>query len=390
MNKIMIKLGAFVILLAIGSCGSNDGQEINEDQLENQNQEVNQNQEENQNIRQLRFVDEYIIPEGTLFQNTIVGGISGIDYANNTWYMISDDKTTPHFFTADISFTAEGFTGINFTGITNFKDANGVDLEESITDPESIRYGDRNVVWTSEGNVDNGLAPFVRTAALDGTFVSEATLPERYKPNTDANFGPRHNGVFEGLCVSYDREGYWVSMELPLKEDGEAPTLEDTSSQVRIAYINKTTNAFEREIAYELDAVSRPALFGTTFEINGVVELFAYAENKFLVLERSFSSGYLDGGNTVKIYDVDTSNATDVSTLETLKGASYTKASKTLLFDFETVRGQLTGNIVDNIEGITFGPILENGNRSLIVVADNNFSAFSPQLNQFILLEVEK
>ncbi len=386
MNRMMIKLCAFAVLLAVGSCGSVEGQEKNE----NQNQETNPLSEEHQTITQLRFIDEYIIPDGMVFQNTIVGGISGIDYANNTWYMISDDRITPHFYTADIALSSEGITAINFTGITNFKDANGANLEESITDPEAIRYGNENVVWTSEGNIDKGIAPFLRTASLDGTFVSEATLPERYMPNAASSFGPRQNGVFEGLCVSYDRKGYWVSMELPLKQDSEMPTLEDTDAKIRIAYINKATNAFEKEIVYDLDPVARPALLGTTFEVNGVAELFAYAEHKFLVLERSYSTGYLDGGNTIKIYDVDATNATDVSGLDSLKGAEYTEVSKTLLLDFDTIRSELTSGIIDNIEGITFGPLLENGNRSLVLVADNNFSFFGPQLNQFILLEIEQ
>ncbi|MEL6141955.1 MAG: esterase-like activity of phytase family protein, partial [Bacteroidota bacterium] len=106
------------------------------------------------------------------------------------------------------------------------------------------------------------------------------------------------------------------------------------------------------------------------------------------VLERSFSTGYDDGGNDVKIYQVDASMATDVSGIDALAGASYTPAIKTLLFDFESVRSQLTDGIVDNIEGITFGPDLPNGKKSLLLVADNNFSAFGPQLNQVILMEV--
>ncbi len=384
----MIRLGAIVMLLAIGSCGTIDGQEQNENEEESQNQTENPSQEENQDIMGLRFIDEYIYPNATVFENTKVGGLSGIDYANNTWYMISDDKIAPHFYTANIALTQHGFTSVTITAVTNFKGADGATLKEGLADPESIRYANGNVVWTSEGNIDKELAPFVRTAALDGTFISEAILPERYKPNAAANFGPRNNGVFEGLSVSYNGEGYWVSMELPLKEDGIAPTLEETNSQVRIAYINKTTNAFEKEIAYELEPVALPALFGTTFELNGVVEVLAYADNKFLVLERSFSTGYVDGGNTVRIYDVDATNATDVSGIESLKGGEYTKATKKLLLDFETVRSQLTDAKIDNIEGITFGPVLENGNRSLVLIADDNFSAYQPQINQFILLEV--
>ncbi|QXQ08680.1 PEPxxWA-CTERM sorting domain-containing protein [Sphingosinicellaceae bacterium] len=44
------------------------------------------------------------------------------------------------------------------------------------------------------------------------------------------------------------------------------------------------------------------------------------------------------------------------------------------------------GFAIDNIEGITFGKTLENGRRSLVLVADNNFTAGLP--SQFLTFEV--
>ena len=41
---------------------------------------------------------------------------------------------------------------------------------------------------------------------------------------------------------------------------------------------------------------------------------------------------------------------------------------------------------VDNLEGMTWGPKLPNGERSLILVSDNNFSA--TQVTQFVALAV--
>jgi len=40
----------------------------------------------------------------------------------------------------------------------------------------------------------------------------------------------------------------------------------------------------------------------------------------------------------------------------------------------------------DNIEGVTFGPTLSNGHRSLIFVSDNNFASF--QKTQLLLFEI--
>ncbi|WP_324027250.1 esterase-like activity of phytase family protein [Maribacter sp. BPC-D8] len=338
----------------------------------------------------LRFVDEYVLPDETTFENTRVGGLSGIDYADGNWYAISDDSDAPRFYSANLSYDLNGFDSITIKSVTHFKDSIGEMIPKGMVDPESIRYDNGGFIWTSEGNIKDGVKPFVQIADSSGVFVKEFTLANRYLPNTDLNFGPHHNGVFEGITLSFDKKGYWVSMELPLKQDGVEPTLEKTDSPVRIAFINKKTGHFEKEIVYELDNVARPAADGATFELNGIVEILEYEKNKFFILERSYSMGYADGGNTVKIYDVDASKATDVSSIQSLKGASYTKVTKKLLFNFEDIREELTNGIVDNIEGTTFGPDFENGNRSLVVVADNNFSLYGPQLNQFIMFEVEK
>ncbi|WP_405369250.1 esterase-like activity of phytase family protein [Nonlabens sp. Asnod2-A12] len=338
----------------------------------------------------LRFIDEYVLPDTTIFENTRVGGLSGIDYGNGAWYAISDDTDLPRFYKMDISYNHKGFNSIALNELIKFKDSHGIVIPNGTVDPESIRYDNGNFVWTSEGNIKKGVKPFVHMVNSSGKLVKEIPLASRFLPSNQAGYGPHHNGVFEGVSLSLDKKGYWVAMELPLKEDGTEPTVEENNSPVRIAYINKETGRFEKEIVYALDKVERPAINGTTFEINGLVELVEYELNKFLVLERSYSMGYKDGGNTVKIYLVDATNATDVRDIKSLKGSNYTGVTKKLLFNFETIRAQLTNAVVDNIEGITLGPDFKNGNRSLVVVADNNFSLYGPQLNQFILFEIEQ
>src|SRR4051812_14213877 len=62
------------------------------------------------NVSALKFIGEYDIPYNLKYNNTIVGGLSGIDYdaKNNRYFMISDDrsdKNPARFYTATISFT---------------------------------------------------------------------------------------------------------------------------------------------------------------------------------------------------------------------------------------------------------------------------------------------
>ena len=91
----------------------------------------------------------------------------------------------------------------------------------------------------------------------------------------------------------------------------------------------------------------------------------------------------------MKIFDVDASKATNTLEMENLSKNNYKNAEKRLVFDFKSVKKFLTKETIDNIEGMTFGPDLPNGQKSLILVSDDNFSSFSEQITQFILLELE-
>lgn len=348
-------------------------------------------------ISAINFIGEQVIPDDTKFRSTLVGGLSSIDYSNGNFYLISDDTKAPiRVYKASLTYNKSVFSEVKITDQIELLDDKGMSFSTPV-DPESLRISGNSIIWTSEGNINQNVDPFVREATITGKYKQEFEIPSIFEAKTATEEGPRQNGVFESLSVSYNQQGYWVGMELPLKEDGEEPVFSnDTDSPVRISYINKATGKFERQFAYELDKVAREIIgTGFNFTVNGLVEILEYDTNKFLALERSFTTGADDGGNNVKIYKVDASAATDVSNIESLKGKNYSKATKTLLFDFETIRAKLSsipgGNgkrIVDNIEGITFGPKLENGNLSFVVVADNNFSAFGQQLNQFIVFEV--
>ena len=74
---------------------------------------------------------------------------------------------------------------------------------------------------------------------------------------------------------------------------------------------------------------------------------------------------------------------TDVSSLASLTGASYTPMSRELLLEMPIVYEGVT---LDNIEAITWGKTLANGNRTLVLAADNNFS--TTQTNLFMAFEV--
>ncbi|WP_298324886.1 esterase-like activity of phytase family protein [uncultured Dokdonia sp.] len=342
--------------------------------------------ENTQEIQQFNFVNEVIIPADAMYDGVAVGGLSSIDYVDGKWYIISDDRKDPRFYIADIKIENGKLQSPVFTFMVNLKDTLGIAFKSGLADPESLRVTpSKDIIWSSEGNISKGINPFIRISSIDGAFKSAIVIPSRYLVQNDLASGPHNNGIFEALTRNYDNNGFWVTTELPLKQDGIVPTASDANSPVRIAYIDHERNTFTREYAYILDKVARNG----KLEVNGVTEILSYDEHSFLVLERSYASGHDDGGNDVKIYQVSTKNATDINDLNSLSNSSYIPATKKLLLDFSSVRSQLTDGIVDNIEGMTFGPNFENGNRSLVVISDNNFNSFGKQLSQIILFEIK-
>ncbi len=382
------KIGKYILIVLLTcNCSKNNKSKTTTSTDTSTNEQV----EEQNTISKLVFIDEFIIPDKEI-NGVPIGGFSGIDYKNGKWYIICDTSTPPiRYYEAQINYDKNAFTFVKIDTMIEIKDTTGNSLIQGIVDPEAIRFdpSTQKIIYTSEGSIQNNIDPALIEIDPKGNQTRSFTLPNNFRANTQNDtLGPRHNGVLEGLSLSIDNNGYWVSCELPLIEDGPEPTTTDTQSPVRITYINKTSGIAERQFAYELDPVARKATSGTTFEVNGLVEILEYDTNKFLALERSFSSGYADGGNSVKIYKVDASNATNTLSLVALSSLRYTPAIKTLLFNFDTIRNQLTNITVDNLEGITFGSTLEDGSHTIVVISDNNFNSFYPQYNQLIAFKV--
>ena len=108
-------------------------------------------------------------------------------------------------------------------------------------------------------------------------------------------------------------------------------------------------------------------------------DILSLGDNKLLVLERSFSTGRLPC--TIRVFIADLNTATDVSLMNLKSSKIFTAASKKLLLNMDKL-----GIYIDNVEGVTFGPVLPNGHKTLLFVSDNNFNAF--EKTQLLLFEV--
>ncbi|SDR66503.1 esterase-like activity of phytase family protein [Gramella sp. MAR_2010_147] len=339
---------------------------------------------ENDNI-QLRFLDEYVLASDIQVKKTLVGGLSGIDYKNGKYYLVSDQASNPRIYQADIDIFNNTIKNIEINQLIKVKKP--ANFSNKVLDLEAVSFDEmrEEFVVTSEGMIDDGKDPGIYRLSNTGEIQNSFEIPEYFKAKKEQK--PRNNGVFEGLTESYDQQAYWVAMESPLEKDSSKPKIFPSRSHVRITKFDKNTGEAIDQFVYKLDGIAKLPI--NYFAVNGVTEIIEYAQDKFLILERAYSAGYGSHGNTVKIFEVDASKASNTLNIDQLKGQKYQTAEKKLLFNFNSVKKQLTNKIIDNIEGMCFGPALQNGKKSLLLVSDNNFNSFAKQINQFILMEID-
>ena len=192
--------------------------------------------------------------------------------------------------------------------------------------------------------------------------------------------GPHQNGVLEGMSFSKDFKTLFVNLEEPLYEDGPRADLTDNHPWIRIYQFDVKSKKNTGQYAYQLDAVAYPAIPADKFMVNGVPDILCVSDKKLIVLERSFSTGRLPC--TIKIFMADLEKATNIQeNVSLLQKPPATFVSKKLLLNMDSL-----GIYVDNVEGVTFGPTLPNGHKTLLLVTDNNFAFF--EKTQFFLFEI--
>ncbi len=347
----------------------------------------------------LRLIGEARIPNRLQYQDTTVGGLSGIDYdpASGNYFLLTDEgsaRSPARFYTARIPLDANKLGQPEITGMTLLRQADGSAYPSSITgykllDPESIRWraSSQTLFWSSEGNALAGVAPSFNESRLDGTLLRQFALPMMF--DFGITRGPRSNLAFEGMSLAPDGKTAWLSMEAAMLQDGPVPTVQAPGGPCRLTQIDLASGKLLRQVAYIPDAIPRAPQPATAHADNGISEILMLDGHRMLVLERAYMAGYDTAtGNSLRLYLVDTLQGSDTLDMPALQGANYQPVNKLLLANFASFVGPGPGvrlDRLDNTEGMTWGPRLPNGNRSLVFISDDNFSA--RQVTQVLAFE---
>jgi hypothetical protein len=336
----------------------------------------------------VRYIGQQILPNGHQYAGTTVGGLSGIDYdsANERYYAISDDRSerqAARFYTLKIDLAqfntrpAPGYEGIAFTAMMVLRNQQGLPYARRSVDPESIRLapGVNSLYWSDEGIAVDGVPPAVVEIDMAGGFRRSLAIPQHFRPRSGR--GVRDNLAFESLAVTPSGSRLIVATENALVQDGP-PADGDQGSPCRVLAFESARRVPVAEYVYLTDPVTNPPSLPLPYQTNGLVEMLALDEQRFLALERSFAPTV---GTDIRVYWVDLDSGTNVIDAPSLPERDYRPLAKSLLINLKTF-----GIAADNVEGMTWGPRLRNGNRSLILVSDNNFS--DRQVTQFLAFEL--
>lgn len=346
-----------------------------------------------QTVQNLNYIGQQVLPTATFFGGTQVGGLSGISYdaSTGTYFSISDDRSQinpARFYNLSIDLSDGALNGgdVSFNSVTTLLNSSGNPFPTFALDPEGIAVAPNGDLFvSSEGDTSRGIQPFInRFSRTNGQQLQALPIPSKYLVGNPAS-GVRNNLAFETLTLSPNGNSLFTATENALVQDGPAASLTGGTAS-RILRYDLNSNQPAAEFVYVTDPVAEPTNPAGAFATNGLVEMLALSDHSFLALERSFSTGAPGAGGTgniIKLFQVELTGATDVSGLDALGApGSYTAVTKTLLLNLSDL-----GIALDNIEGISFGPTLPNGQRSLILVSDNNFSA--TQFTQFIAFGVD-
>ncbi len=334
-------------------------------------------------LTSLALLGQTALPGATQVDGVPLGGLSGLtfDARSGRYLALSDDRSEngpARFYRLAIDLpapesgsaaSAAGPTGLVVTveGATTLLARGGAPFSRRGLDPEGIALGSDRIYISSEGEAKVGLAPFVQEFDLDGRFLRELPLPDRYRPAVAAGAasGVRDNLGFEALALTPDGRFLFAGAENGLAQESAAAA-PGVPSLSRLLRWDLVQGGLPDEFLYRVEGISRTPPSPTDVQVNGLVEVIALDRDRLLALERQWLPGV---GIEMKLFAVNLPGAANVARLDPPASLALSPAAKTLVLDFADL-----GLPLDNFEGMAFGPPLADGRRPLVLVSDDNFN----------------
>lgn len=307
--------------------------------------------------------------------------LSGITYAGgDTFYMIADAAAESGIYTAIIKLSKDGKSILSLempAAGKGVKLPGADDLEACAFDPATGN------VWASSETRKT----VKEYDPVTGNVISTLEIPPVFKKHIDLenNFG------IEGLTISPDGRTLWLCNEEALRVDGKRSSGKDGTTVRLVKYTRKNPKGTFTPVAMYAYKTDKWAYTNSVSgrARGGVTALCALDDGSLLVLERQISfatdralTSALRNSLGWKIYRVaDFASATNVIKYHGLNETAYDPVTKTLLAEHDTL---LTST--GNFEGLSLGPRLADGSRSLIIVSDAGDGYSKKHIRPLVLL----
>jgi len=347
--------------------------------------------------RSLELLGKFVLTppaDGDPLKRARFGGVSGLAVDGSTGELlgICDDGEDSRVFVFRTSGEGPAFR-VNLTAYFPLPSGPGAPAQLDAEGIAITRGGRLFVASEGDGTREPREPPSIAEYTRRVDYVGGLQVPAKFlpPPTGPVMHGVRGNEAFESLTITPDETRLYTATETALAQDGE-PATTRAGTLARILEYENDGAAFRpgREFAYPIEPLADPGFTPGSF-INGVVEMLALGRSELLVMERGYAEE--EGGarrrmNRIRVFTIFLDGATDISGFESLRGRTGIRAvRKRLLLDLSAVPG-LADELaaVDNFEGMAFGPPLADGSRTLLLVADDNFSAL--QRTTFLLFRM--
>lgn len=327
-------------------------------------------------FRSLVLLGRALLPRDLEVDGTRVGGISGIawDGASGAFWAVSDDRGQygpVRLYRVRLELGSrdgrEPGTGLRISATVEkalpLSDADGRPFPPSGIDTEGIALVPGGFLVSTEPILHRGVPAVIGEYGADGRQTGQVRLPDAILPG--AGHGGRENLGLEGLAPTPDGRYLFAALENALEQDGPVADA-GVASLSRLLRFDRVAGGPPAEFVYPVEPVT-PAPSGPGgYRMNGLSDVLPLDATRLLVLERQFVDGV---GNAVRVFEATLDGATDVAGHDALSGVSWTPARKRLLLDLADF-----GVRPENFEGMSFGPRLPDGRRTLVLVSDDNFN----------------
>jgi 3-phytase len=347
----------------------------------------------------LEYWSDTEISTRTKFGGEELGGLSSLSYdpTAHLFYAISDDrgdKADYRYYRLSLDFNKDRSVNAVPKSFQFLKSKGGAAFAAGELDLEGMApLGHGRWVLSSEG--DNRPRPRIMPRLLlvgeNGQALKDFELPNSLLPERSdvQTKGIRNNSGGEGLSVTPDGKTLFLAIENSLVQDGEeAQFNKGTRTRILQYDVKGDELVLRAEYAYPLEGIVTTRT-DAVMAINGVSEILALSDTELLLIERG---GTISKTGTFtaqcRIFQVNLAGATNFKGQMKMPVANLRLATKELLINFDTIKDKFKSRkIIDNFEGFAFGPKLPGGQRSLVVVSDNNFS--KKQTTMFVVFAVD-